>query len=483
MSYVLSVDQSTQGTKAVLFDENGEIVKRVDKKHRQIINELGYVSHDPQEIYSNTLDVVRDLINQCEVDHKDIKALGISNQRETTLMWDESGKPLADAIVWQCSRASDIAKQYVDYKDEIFDITGLVLSPFFPACKMRWLIKNVKPTGKYFFGTIDTWLVYCLTNHKVYKTDASNASRTQLLDIHTGKWSKKLCDLFEINMDSLPEVCDSNACYGYTDFDGFLDNQIPIYAVLGDSHAALFGQGCHNERQVKATLGTGSSIMMNIGKEYKKSLNGLTTSVAWRMNGSIEYVFEGNINYTGAVITWLQNDLGLIKDPNDTKEAIENSNKEDETILVPAFSGLSAPYWNNDARAMFYGMSRTTTKNELIKAGVESIAYQISDVLNAMVSDSGLDIDEIKTDGGPSKNTYLMQYLSDIAQTKVLVSEQEELSAIGAAYMAGIACGVYNKDELFSKRKYIKYTKHISDEEWKIKISRWKNAIDVLLKR
>lgn len=238
MSYVLSVDQSTQGTKAVLFDENGEIVKRVDKKHRQIINELGYVSHDPQEIYTNTLDVVRDLINQCEVDHKDIKALGISNQRETTLMWDESGKPLADAIVWQCSRASDIAKQYVDYKDEIFDITGLVLSPFFPACKMRWLIKNVKPTGKYFFGTIDTWLVYCLTNHKVYKTDASNASRTQLLDIHTGKWSKKLCDLFEINMDSLPEVCDSNACYGYTDFDGFLDNQIPIYAVLGDSHAA-----------------------------------------------------------------------------------------------------------------------------------------------------------------------------------------------------------------------------------------------------
>lgn len=483
MSYVLSIDQSTQSTKAVLFDQAGNLVRRADKKHRQLVNDLGYVSHDPMEIYFNTLQAVYDVVNSSHVDPGEIKALGISNQRETTLMWDETGKPLADAVVWQCSRSSEIIGRYEEYRDEIYDITGLVLSPYFPAGKMRWLIEHVKPQGKYYLGTVDSWLIYCLTDKKVFKTDASNASRTQLFDIHTGTWSKRLCDLFEIDMDCLPEVCDSNACFGYTDFGGFLPQPIPITGVLGDSHAALFGQGCHSMGQVKTTLGTGSSIMMNIGREYKKSGNGLTTSLAWRMDGVTEYVLEGNINYAGAVISWLQNDLGLIENPGDTAAAVEKSNKEDETVLVPAFSGLSAPYWDESARAMFYGMSRTTTKNELIKAAVESIAYQITDILNAMAGDSGLTLAEVKADGGPSKNTYLMQYLSDMAKTTVLVSREEELSAIGAAYMAGISAGIYQKEELFSHREYIAYHQNMDPAVWKKHMDRWYHAIFVLLRK
>ena len=347
---------------------------------------------------------------------------------------------------------------------------------------MRWLIENVCPNDKYYFGTIDTWLIYCLTNRQSFKTDASNASRTQLFDIHTGSWSQRLCDLFEISMDSLPEVCDSNACFGYTDFEGLFDDPIPIYGVLGDSHAALFGQGCHEKGQVKTTLGTGSSIMMNIGEEYKKSQNGLATSLAWKIDGKTEYVFEGNINYAGAVITWLINDLKMITNPNESSYCIEQANMSDETILVPAFSGLSAPYWNDDVRAMFYGMSRTTGRNEMVKAAVESIAYQITDILNGMASDSSLAIHQVKADGGPSKNAYLMQFLSDMARTTVSVSKQEELSAIGAAYLAGISVGLYNKKELFSSREYMDYSYQLPVSEWKLKMNRWYDAIRVLLR-
>lgn len=483
MHYIVSIDQSTQSTKALLFDHKGNIVKRVDKKHKQIINELGYVSHDPMEIYRNTIETVKELIATSPIDKNHIKALGISNQRETTVIWDKYGKPLADAVVWQCSRASEIVKRYEAYRDEIYRITGLVLSPYFPASKMRWLIENIKPCeGKYFFGTIDTWLIYCLTNKTSYKTDVSNASRTQLFDIHTETWSKRLCTLFGIDVTSLPEVCDSNACFGYTDFEGYLDSKIPIYGVLGDSHAALYGQGCHKEGQVKVTLGTGSSIMMNIGKNYKKSNHGLTTSLAWKIDGVTEYVFEGNINYAGAIISWLQNDLGLIKYPDDTINAIYKSNVEDETILVPAFSGLSAPYWSEDVRAMFYGMSRTTKKNELIKASIESIAYQISDVLNAMARDSDLTLTEVKTDGRPSKNMYLMQFLSDMARTAVLASAQEELSAIGVAYLAGITAGIYKKEEIFAHRQYEVYHCKMEMDAWKKRMDRWYHAIQMLLK-
>ena len=483
MKYILSIDQSTQSTKALLFDEKGDIVCRKDRKHKQIVNELGHVSHDPKEIYQNTILSIQDVIEESSILSSDIVAMGISNQRETTVLFDEKGNPLTDAIVWQCARASEICKRYESHKEEIYDITGLVLSPYFPASKMVWLKENVKPEGNYRFGTIDTWLVYCLTHGQSYKTDASNASRTQLFDIHTGEWSDSLCALFGIEKEHLPEVCDSDSCFGMSDVEGILDHEIPIYAVLGDSHAALFGQCCHQSGQVKVTLGTGSSIMMNIGSQYMKSHNGLTTSLAWKMHGKMEYVFEGNINYAGAIISWIQNDLGLIQSPNETQQAIEQANEEDETILVPAFSGLSAPHWNENVRAIFYNMSRTTKKNELIKASVESIAYQITDILNAMASDSALALSQVKADGGPSKNNYLMQFLSDMARCSVKVSKQEELSAIGVAYMAGIAVGLYQKETLFSHREYIEYNRKMDINNWKKRMDRWYDALALLLSK
>lgn len=482
MSYILSIDQSTQGTKALLFDQNGQIIKRNDKAHKQIINELGYVSHDPEEIYRNTITVVKELFADIDVNLDDVKALGISNQRETTVMWDKSGKPLADAIVWQCNRASEICKRYESYKDKIYEITGLVLSPYFPASKMRWLIENINPSDDYMLGTIDSWLIYKLTNGKSFKTDASNASRTQVFDIHTGEWSEELCELFEIDINRLPEICNSNDCFGTTDFEGLFEKPIPILAVMGDSHAALYGQGCHSSGDVKITLGTGSSIMMNIGKEYKKSKNGLTTSLAWKLDNEMTYVFEGNINYAGAVITWLQKDLGLINNPSEIEDIVSLANPEDETVLVPAFSGLSAPYWDDNVKAMFYGMSRTTTKNELVKASLESIAYQITDILNAMASDSSLSLNKVKTDGGPSKNVYLMQFLSDMARCSVLASNKEELSAIGVGYLAGITAHIYTKD-IVNNNEYRTYNSVMDTTIWKKTMARWHDAIKILIRR
>lgn len=482
MKYVISVDQSTQATKAVLFDESGILIKRIDKKHDQLINELGYVSHNPLQIYENVAYLIKELVVVTGINKNDVVALGISNQRETTVMFDSNGNPLADAVVWQCSRAKDIAKEYVQYNDLIFKTTGIPLSPYFPACKMKWLLNNVEHGQDYKFGTIDTWLIYKLTKGESFKTDTSNASRTQLYDLHTGKWSSELCKLFGIKEESLAQICDSDALFGYTDVDHFFEKPIPIRGVLGDSHAALFGHGCHSPGQVKTTLGTGSSIMMNIGEKEQLSTNGLVTSIAYSMSNKRLFAIEGNINYAGAVVTWLKDDLQLIEKPSDTSEAIKNANFNDDTVLVPAFTGLGAPYWMMDLKGMFYGMSRTTRKNELIKAGVESIAYQITDVLNAMASDTGIPLKELKADGGPSKNEYLMQFLSETARTSVCVSHQEELSAIGAAYMAGISAGLYNKDTLFNNLEYSVYNYQFDTNRWKKIMDNWYDAIHIITK-
>lgn len=479
MKYVLSIDQSTQGTKALLLNEDGNIVKRADLKHRQLINELGYVSHDPMEIYENTIKVIRQVIEDAQINKKDVACLGISNQRETTVMWDKSGKPYDNAIVWQCSRAKEIAERYEDKSELIYTITGLPLSPYFPACKMKWFLENVKH-NEYLFGTIDSWLIYKLTKGKSFKTDTTNASRTQLYDLEKGEWSKELCELFGINMKSLPEICDCDSNFGFTDFEGYLGEEIPVCGVMGDSHAALFGQGCHNKGQVKVTLGTGSSIMMNIGDKLKLSKNGLTTSVAYSRKGKKNFAFEGNINYAGAVITWLE-DIGLLNNIRELEERIAKANKSDETILIPAFTGLSAPYWKNDARAMFYGMSRTTGSNELIKATVDSIAYQITDILHAMASDSSINIANVKADGGPSRNKYLMQFLSETARTSVCVSEKEELSAIGAACMAGISYGIYDETRVFADQKYTSYSYKMKVSDWAGILQRWYHALNVVL--
>jgi glycerol kinase len=295
-------------------------------------------------------------------------------------------------------------------------------------------------------------------------------------------WDEELCELFGIPVEVLPEIKDSNANFGYTDLDGYLEHQIPIYGVLGDSHAALFGQGCHKRGMVKATYGTGSSIMMNIGNQYVESKNGLATSLAWRMNGKAEYVLEGNINYAGAVITWLQDDVHLVESIKELEECVISANAQDTTVLVPAFSGLGAPYWNGNAKAMLYGMTRTTGQAEIAKAAVESIAFQVADILEAMKEDSQSQMKELRVDGGPTKNKYLMKFQSGITNTHISVANQEELSAIGSAYMAGISAGIYDKEKVFKNVAYDIYKPDMEEIVRARKKSQWQEAVEMILK-
>lgn len=474
--YLLAIDQSTQGTKALLLDDSGEIVCRADRKHQQLISSEGWVSHDLEEIYENVCKVVRDVVITAEVSPEEIAAVGITNQRETTAAWDTDGTPLGKAIVWQCARAKSITDGLKMRAPEIFEKTGEPLSPYFSAAKMAWILQNGTRNRSIHLGTIDSYLVYRLTEGN-FVTDYSNAARTQLFNLHTLQWDEEICAWFGIPIHALPQVQDSNACYGYTDFQGFLPKAIPILAVLGDSNGALFGQGCLERGQTKVTYGTGSSIMMNIGPDIKFSSHGLATSLAWRISGETSYVLEGNVNYTGAIISWLQNDLGMISSVAEVETALSRANPDDTSYLVPAFSGLSAPYWDNNARAILCGMSRTTGKPEIIKAAVESIAYQINDVLQALQGDSGYSIRELRADGGASRNAYLMQFQSDISQVELFPAAQEELSAIGVAYLAGISAGVYSMERVLHKKNAAFYRPQISDALRNTKCAGWHEAI------
>ena len=487
--YVLGIDQSTQGTKALLFDEEGTLICRTDLPHKQYINEKGWVEHDPEEIYANTLAVVKNLVEKAGINKNDLAVLGISNQRETAMAWNRTtGKPVYNAVVWQCARGAQICEEIekAGDADMIRSHTGLQLSPYFSAAKIAWVLKNVggvqelADKGELCCGTIDSWLVYKLTGGKEFRTDYSNASRTQMFNISELKWDKQVCGLFGIPMSALPEVTDSDGDYGITDFDGYLDHEIPIRGVLGDSHGALFGQGCVETGMIKSTYGTGSSIMMNIGDKPVFS-NRVVTSLAWKLGGEVNYVLEGNINYTGAVITWLKDDLELISSPSETEQLAKESNPADKSYLVPAFTGLGAPYWDSEATGILTGMTRTTKRKEIVRAALDCIAYQITDVIKAMSTESGIDISELRVDGGPTKNKYLMQFQSDIAHVTVQVPSSEELSGIGAAYAAGIAAGIYNKKEVLNKMTRIRFTPQMQPEERAQKYAGWKNAVEQVL--
>ncbi len=484
MKYILSIDQSTQGTKALLFDEKGALLCRTDLPHKQIINDKGWVEHDPEEIYANTLQVVKNLVDKAGINKNEICALGISNQRETSVCWDKkTGKPLYNAIVWQCSRGAyicdELAKQ--GHADKVHEKTGIKLSPYFPAAKLAWIFQNVDgikeraKAGEIAVGTIDSWLVYKLTGGKNFQTDYSNASRTQLFNINTLQWDKELIELFGLDEKCMAQVTDSDGDFGLTDFDGWLDTSIPIRGVLGDSHGALFGQGCLSSGMIKATYGTGSSVMMNIGAKPVMN-DSVVTSLAWKIGGQVNYVLEGNINYAGAVITWLKDDLKLIEKPSETEPLARAANKSDRTYLVPAFSGLGAPYWKSHAKACIVGMTRATGKNEVVKAALDSIVYQISDIVNAMKDSAGITINELRVDGGPTRNSYLMQFQSDMLNIPVRVPDSEELSGIGAAYCAGLSAGIYDKS-VFENLKRVSYTPSMSESERNDLYDGWKEAI------
>lgn len=488
--YMLGIDQSTQGTKGIVFDGDGRILARTDLAHDQIINEKGWVEHNPDQIMANVVQVVKNVVEKAGIDKEEILGLGISNQRETAVCWNkQTGRPVYNAIVWQCARGADICEKIAadGHGTMIQEHSGIPLSPYYSAAKIAWVLRNVEEArvaaekDELAVGTMDSYLVYQLTADHAFKTDYSNASRTQMFNVRTLDWDEEIISLFGIKRSMLAEICDSDALYGYTDFDGYLAEPIPIHGVMGDSHGALYGQGCVKPGMIKATYGTGSSIMMNVGEKPIYSDKGVVTSLAWSLGGKVNYVLEGNINYTGAVITWLQKDLGLIASAKETQELAESANPGDTTYLVPAFTGLGAPYWDSKAKAIICGITRTTGKAEMARAALDCIVYQISDVVNVMAEDSGILVEELRVDGGPTKNGYLMQFQSDILNIPVQVPDAEELSAMGPAYAAGIAMGFYDQEKLFAGLNRTRFAPAMADDVRQQKYAGWKESIQMVL--
>ena len=459
---VLAIDQSTQGTKALLFDADGRLVEKTSRPHEQYVNERGWVEHDAEEIMTNVLACARDVCKKAGVESGEVRAVGISNQRETCLAWDrERREPLARAIVWQCGRAQGVCDAVraaaPDAADAVREVSGMALSPYFSAAKMAWLLQNVpavrqaEEAGTLCLGTIDSWLVFKLSEERLFLTEPSNACRTQLLDIRAGKWSSRLCELFGVPREALATVVCSDGVFGHTTMGGLFEQAVPICGVLGDSQAALAAQNCLAAGDVKATYGTGSSVMMQTGTELMESKNGLVSSIAWDFGGERSYVLEGNLNYTGAVISWLRDQMGLIDSPAQVEGLIAEANPEDAAYFVPAFTGLGAPWWDAKATGLLTGVTRTTGKAEMVKACAESIPYQVADVLDALRADSGLAVGELRADGGVTANGYLMQFQADVAAANVVVPSLNELSAAGVAFVAGRSAGVYDGNAIFDR--------------------------------
>lgn len=442
--YVLAIDQSTQGTKVLLINQEAEIVWKDSLNHRQIVNNQGWVSHDLTEIKANIKTLFTKLLSQYSAD--DLQAVAITNQRETAAAWSKaSGQALAPAIVWQDNRAQALVAKLTESQTVqlVKQRTGLQLSPYFSAAKFAWLLQNdnqvqaAAQNDELAFGTIDAWLLFQLTQGQSYKTEVSNACRTQLLNLHTGDWDPDLCQLFRIKRQQLPQVVDSNDYFGSTDLFGLSDVQIPILSMLGDSQAALYAHGCYQPGSFKITFGTGSSVMLNLGSKLPANIdNQLNTSLAWSRDGQRQYVLEGNINYAGATITWLKDNLQLITSPSETEALALAASPQDETYLIPAFSGLGAPYWLPNIQAAFVGMSRSSGKAELVKAALDSLSYQITDILDEFTHQYGQLDDLIHVDGGMIHNRYLMQSLSDFTQKAITCAATAELSALGTALNA-----------------------------------------------
>lgn len=486
--YILSVDQSTSTTKAVLFSTEGKLIQRCNVDHTQYYPQPGWVEHDALEIYSNTLQAIHDVLVQTGISQEQIKVISITNQRETVVVWDKNtGRPVYNAIVWQCQRAGAICRtiEQNGFESMVKSRTGLVLSPYFSAAKVKWILDNVEgakekaQNGDLLMGTMDCWLIWNLTGHKVHATDFSNASRTQLFNLQELKWDKEILNIFSIPVSMLPGIMCSDEIFGYTAKEQGFNREIPISGVMGDSHAALFGQSCFEKGMAKTTYGTGSSIMMNIGNVPLRSERGLVTSVAWGMNRSVDFVFEGNINCTGATIKWLVDDLQLITASSEAEKWAASVKSNEGVYIVPAFVGLSAPYWDSDAKASITGISRGTKKAHIVRAAEESIVFQIKDVLELMEEESETKLQELRVDGGPTRDSFLMQFQADMLDTTVSCSKIEELSALGSCLMAGLAAGVWqNKEELISLREQGRiFVSKMSETERSNLYRGWKEAV------
>lgn len=487
--YILSLDQGTTSSRAILFNKNGEIVDMAQQEFEQFFPKPGWVEHDANEIWNSILNCIAEVLRKAEISPANIAGIGITNQRETTVVWDRhTGNPIYRAIVWQSRQTEEICHELREQNyNEIFkEKTGLLLDPYFSGTKVKWILDHVDgvrekaQNGDLKFGTIDSWLVYKLTGGKQHVTDYSNASRTLMFNIYNLEWDDELLDILSIPKTMLPEVRQSSEVYGYTVDYHFFGYQIPIAGMAGDQQAALFGQACFEPGMVKNTYGTGCFMLMNTGQEGVQSKQGLLTTLAWGINGKVEYALEGSIFVAGSAIQWLRDGLRMI---NKTSESEDYANKIESTegvYFVPAFVGLGTPYWDSEARGAVFGLTRGTTKEHFIRATLESLAYQTRDVLDTMVADSGTKLETLRVDGGAVENDFLMQFQSDILGVPVDRPAVNETTALGAAFLAGLAVGYWSEKEEIARQWKLKqkFTNKLDENQRQDLYNGWRKAVN-----
>lgn len=486
--YILALDQGTTSSRCIIYDKQGEIVSIAQQEFEQIYPEQGWVEHDANEIWSSQMAVAFEAILKAGLTYKDIEAIGITNQRETTVVWDKfTGEPVYNAIVWQCRRTADYCDSLESkgLTEKIKEKTGLIIDPYFSGTKLRWILENVPGAraraekGDLLFGTIETWLIWKMTGGRVHITDYSNASRTMMFNIHTLNWDDEILEILDIPKGMLPVPRPSSEIYGETKDDLF-GGPIKIAGAAGDQQAALFGQTCFQEGEAKSTYGTGNFLLLNTGDKAVTSKNGLLTTIAWGLDGKVTYALEGSVFVCGAVIQWLRDELGLIEKASDSEEIARSVPDTNGVYIVPAFVGLGAPYWDARARGLIHGLTRGANKNHLIRAALESIAYQSSDLIKAMEADLGKPLTSLYVDGGASANDFLMQFQSDILDCQVIRPKSIETTSLGAAYLAGLATGYWaDLADVDDNWQMDRIFKPDMDEKTRLNLlSGWKDAVN-----
>ncbi|KYD11085.1 glycerol kinase GlpK [Heyndrickxia sporothermodurans] len=486
--YILALDQGTTSSRAILFNHEGEIVETAQREFEQFFPKPGWVEHDANEIWTSVLACIAEVIRKSDIEPDQVAGIGITNQRETAVVWDKhTGKPVYKAIVWQSRQTDDICKELREkgYNDLFRDKTGLLIDAYFSGTKVKWILDHVEGAreraekGELLFGTIDTWLVYKLSGGKKHVTDYSNASRTLMYNIYDLKWDDELLEILNVPKSMLPEVRPSSEIYGKTASYHFFGHEIPIAGIAGDQQAALFGQACFETGMAKNTYGTGCFMLMNTGEKGVKSENGLLTTLAWGVDGKVEYALEGSIFVAGSAIQWLRDGLKMFENAPDSEAYATKVESTDGVYMVPAFVGLGTPYWDSDARGAVFGLTRGTTKEHFIRATLESLAYQTKDVLDAMISDSGIDLKTLRVDGGAVRNNFLMQFQSDILGVPVDRPVVSETTALGAAYLAGLAVGYWKDKEEIAKQWKIDrtFTNQLDEETSAQLYEGWQKAV------
>lgn len=486
--FILSIDQGTTSSRAILFNQKGEIVHTAQQEFHQYFPKPGWVEHNANEVWASVLAVTTTVLTEADVEPKQIAAIGITNQRETTVVWDKkTGHPIYNAIVWQSRQTADICADLKEkgYADMVREKTGLLIDPYFSGTKIKWILDHVDGAreraekGELLFGTIDTWLIWKFSGGKAHVTDYSNASRTLLYNIYDLKWDPELLEMLDVPAAMLPEVKPSSHVYAQTAPYHFFGEEIPIAGVAGDQQAALFGQACYDEGMAKNTYGTGCFMLMNTGEKAVSSKHGLLTTLAWGIDGKVEYALEGSIFVAGSAIQWLRDGMRMIKDSAQSESYAERVDSTDGVYVVPAFVGLGTPYWESDVRGAVFGLTRGTTKEHFIRATLESLAYQTKDVLAAMEADSGLPLKTLRVDGGAVKNNFLMQFQSDMLGVPVERPVVSETTALGAAYLAGLAVGYWESREEIARQWKVerKFEPSLAEKEREALYGGWKKAI------